>query len=202
MNEAIAAAIEGLDADSKSRETKIGQLKIVYFFLSLEEKISDDGLERLNQLASQMKLSKEDIDSSVEECESTLSQSFDAEDRFDVVRKAIIDTGDSLFGWISKDAEKIQCLWLLVNCAYYDGKYSLNERRLLRNISREWEIKDNVTVLLEMENTAETFFDLIKHKEWIKTTNYPYNYIDGVVKELDKNQQELTNNISLLMSIG
>jgi hypothetical protein len=149
-----------------------------------------------------MKLSKEDIDSSIEECENILAKSFDAEDRFDVVLKAIINIGDSTFGWISRDAERIQCLWLLVNCAYYDGKYSSDEKRLLRNISRDWEIRDNVAVLSEMEDTAETLLDLVKYKEWIQTTNYPYKHIDGVVKELDKNQQELAHNISLLMSIG
>jgi hypothetical protein len=203
MNEAvIMASAIGLDTDSKSVYTRRAQLKIVYLFLSLEEKISNDDLEKLTQFASQMKLSKEDVDYFIKECEDILSKSFDLEDRFDVVRKAIFDIGNSSFDLNGKEAERIQCLWLLVNCAYYDGKYSLNERKLLRNISREWKIRDNVTVLSEMEDTAETILDLVDHKKWIKTTNYSYDYIDGVVKELDKNQQELAANISLMMSIG
>jgi hypothetical protein len=188
--------------DSGSKNTKIGQLQMVYLFLSLEDKISNEGLEKLHNLVSKMKLSKEDEDSIIETSEKILSKSFDKDDRFDVIYEGIIGIVESYFRWADKKAEQKQALWLLINSAYCDGNYTFDKKRLLRTIMRKFNI-DN-SVLAEMEDTAETLLDLENHRTWIKkaSAEYGYDYIDSVIKELDKNKVELANNISLVMSIG
>ena len=179
------------------QKTKTDQLKMVYLFMSIEDKINQENMDQINLLAKDMILSADNVKSAIDACEGILGKAFDKDDRFDLILKNIYD-----FGKGKIEAEKRQTLWMLVNCAFKDGEYSSNERRMLRNLTRDWEIEDNVTVLTEMEDTAEALLALEKHKEWIKTTNYSYEHIHSVVEELDKNKQELAENISLLASIG
>jgi len=186
-----------LNVQEGSIGTRIDQVKSVYLFMSLEGEISKDNEVRIKELANDLKLSISEFPSIVRACENIIGLSFDNDDRFDTILEHLVK-----FGKEKSESEKVQILWLLVNCAFYDGEYNQNKKRFLRKLSRLWEIENNVVILSEMEDTAETLLDLEKHKEWIKTTNYPYDYTHSVVEELDKNKQELANNISLLVSIG
>jgi hypothetical protein len=175
-------------------------LKVAYFFLSVERPISETDIKKIDELGSTVEGYDGIRKSLFNECEKVLSQSFDDTDRFDVIMEGILKTGNASFAGLPKEAEQKRCLWILVNLALYDGVYSETEKKLIRSLMRKWEI--DKSILIEMEDSAETLIEVDKHRSWIKTTNYPYDYVDSVVKEMDKNQHELANNISLLMSIG
>jgi hypothetical protein len=175
-------------------------LKIAYFFLSVDRPINETDIKKIDELGNGIEEYAKIKEAIFGECDKALSQSFDDDDRFDVVLEGILKAEKtSSVGWVEKAVQK-KCLWVLVNLAFYDGSYTENEKRLIRSLMRKWEI--DKSILVEMEDSAETLVDLDRHRTWIKTTNYPYEHLDAVVKELDKNQHELVNNISLLMSIG
>jgi hypothetical protein len=175
-------------------------LKAAYFFLSLDRPISEADIKKIDELGSNVEGYSGIKKSIFNECEKILSRSLDDNDRFDVIMEEILKTGNASFVDLPKEAGQKRCLWILVNLALYDGMYSENEKKIIRSLMRKWEI--DKSILIEMEDSAETLVEVDKNRSWIKTTNYPYDYVDSVVKEMDKNQHELTNNISLLMSIG
>jgi len=176
---------------------KEGQVKMVYLFMSLDGGINEENLVRFNQLTNEMEILGDSREKVIVECEKILGKTFDKEDRIGLIYQSIFNWGKS-----NKETEKIQSLWLLVDSAFFGGIYTSDEKRILRNLSRDWEIEDNVAVLLEMEDTAETILELEKHREWLKTTNYPYDYIRSYDDELEKNKKELVENISLIVCIG
>jgi hypothetical protein len=188
-------------------EDMLPVLKVAYLFLSLDNKVDKTALRKIDELGNDMDNYSDKKDKIIGECEDLISQSFDSTDRYDVIfegiNKIVGNSSNQPFGLLGhpKDyVDKKQCLWILVNLAYFDGSYTDSERKLIRALVRKWEI--DKSILIEMEDTAETLIELNKHKTWIKTTNYPYDYVAGVIKEMDKNQEELSSNISLLMSIG
>ena len=180
-----------------SIDTKIDQLKMIIFFTSIEEDNWQNNLPRIKQLAEDMNLSKKDIDSTIEYCEKSITETINKDFLPGVLRSKITDLGKE-----KENIFKIQSLWLLVNCAYYEGICSTRKKEVLINLTIDWSLPNADTLLLEMEETVVTLTDIKKYKEWIKSTNYPYDYIHSIVAELEKSEQELAQNITLIASIG
>jgi len=180
-----------------SEKSRIDQLKMVYLLMSIGGDISHDDLECIKQLAKDMDLPKDILWSTIDECKEILGKFFDEDRRQNLVYENIYSLGKE-----KNKSERVLSLWLLVDTAFYDEEYSKEEKRLIRKLAGNWEIKDHDSIIIEMEDTADALLDLEKYKEWIKTANYPYDYTNSVVEELDKNKQELANNIALIASIG
>jgi hypothetical protein len=173
--------------DSKDQ----GKLKIIYLFLSLEKTIDSRGIEKFKEAGKVFDGFDDAKEEIIKDCNSLIAQSFDNEDRFDVISEGICKIAELCF--YSNSSIQKECLWSLVNLAFYDGDYSDTERKLLRTLMRKWGI--DKSVLLEMEDTAETLVALDTHRNWIKSTHYSYDYINSIVIELDKNQDEITKNL-------
>jgi hypothetical protein len=179
------------------------KLKIAYLFLAIDGQTDEALLSNFDLLGQKFDDFASARGKIIRWGKQSLTQSIDGKDRDDVISEKIIKLADpqpySYPVHFAKDkAECKQCLWMLVNLAWHDGGCSDKKKKLLRTLMRKWNI--DKSVLLEMEDTAETLSILDHYRTWVKTTEEPYGFIDAVVKELDKNQQEIAENIADLVS--
>jgi len=89
-------------------------------------------------------------------------------------------------------------IWTLINLGFADEEYSEPEQKVVTFLADYWEM--NSAVLSDMVDTAETILALTKQKEWIKTTNKPYDTINEGIKEIDKRIKRMFQNIEVLIS--
>jgi hypothetical protein len=180
------------------------KLKIAYLFLSLGAgcPISDNNCTRFDQLGQNYTGFSDNRRSIISKCNEIINRAIDQNDLYDVISEGIVEQANYSFNTFDSDYDvnTKQCLWLLVNLAFHDGTYTDNEKKIIRSLMRKWNI--DKSILLEMEETAETLFDLDKYRYWMETRNEPYSVIKSYVQELDKNQNELSSNISDLINVG
>jgi hypothetical protein len=198
----------------------VGLFKIAYLFLSLEGEIDKEGLKKFDMLGEKYSNWDAERGDIIGQCKKILSEVPGQANRLlsilgeinEVAHTSLTESpllpiigglglGFGLYnlGKPSQSKRK-NCLWVLVNLAFYDNQYTANEKQLISNLALKWSI--DKSVLSEMEDTAETLIDLDNHRTWIKTTKDSYDYINSVVTELDKNQNELTKNLSEIINIG
>ena len=117
------------------------------------------------------------------------------------ITKLLDDQGSGffLFGSINRDKKtQAKVIWTLINLGYSDDRYSEPEQKVISFLVDYWKM-DN-TVLSDMTDTAETILALTKQKEWIKTTNKPYDIISKFINEIDESINQLFQNIEILIS--
>jgi hypothetical protein len=173
--------------------------KICYLFLSLDEPMTEAHLLKFTKMGENFSGFTESKDGIIAECNRVIGKSIDSDDRYDVISEEIIKIADLLYipGQFVK--EKKQRLWMLETIAWYDGTCTVNEKKLIRALMRKWEI--DPSVLVEMEDTAETLVALDNYRNWIQTKE-PYLFVDSVVKALDKNQTEIGGHIAYTINLG
>lgn len=194
------------------------KLKICYLFLSLEEPMTEANLLKFTQMGENFSGFEESKDAIIAECNQVIDESSDSDERYDVViARKINKLVDSMFDYSSggmftaivaagfgnktmtRETEQKQLLWMLESLAWYDGKCTANEKRIIRDFMSKWGI--DKSVLLEMEDTAETLFMLDNYRTWIKTTGESYDYVNSVIQELDKNQKDISDNIAYTINL-
>jgi hypothetical protein len=175
-----------------------GKQKICYLFLSLDEPMTKANLLKFTLMGENFSGFKESKEAIIAECNRVISKSIDSDDRYDAISEGIEKIVDSMY---PNNVEKKQLLWMLETLAWYDGTCTANEKKLIRTLMRKWEDIDS-SVLIEMEDAAETLVAVDNYRSWIQTTSESYSVIDSVIKELDKNQKEIGDNIAYTINLG
>ncbi len=103
----------------------------------------------------------------------------------------------SIFSGIIRKKRKMLLLWTMVNMSFADQIIAANERQFLvavaHDIDCEWSIVE------QMLDAAKALYALDVQRNWLKTeVSKPYEEIEILVKEFDKNQEIIKNNIAVL----
>jgi hypothetical protein len=174
-------------------------LKLCYLFFSLDKTISKDNLSRFQEIGHHSSLPGLNEEVIISECEQIIAISSSDLNRFAVISeaiKAIAQPNESnalSFSPLSNRSGQLECLWLLECLSWQDGESSENENKIIYGLASQWKI--NETMLLEIEDTARTLYEIDNYRSFLKTTNEPDETLKVLFQELDKNQSEIIDNI-------
>lgn len=196
-------------------DSKKLMLKFAYFFLIADGKITDEENAKFDEiLVSMTKDSNGDVKKSIiEECNQILSQSVDEMDRYEVIReefeRLLPEISDRNGSWgdfeslftryqelEKKDFKKL--LWMCVNISYADGVCSQIEERLLRFLTRR--LKIDISLLLEMEDSAQTLIALEKKQFWAENSDKPYSVVKSIIEEITQDKENVIQSLELLIA--
>ena len=79
-----------------------------------------------------------------------------------------------------------------------DGKYSKEERNLIKFIVRKLDI--DKSIYLELENKMKTLESIDNEEKWIKTVSKPYNVVDKQIKELSNRRETIIKSLKVLIN--
>jgi hypothetical protein len=177
----------------------VNTLKICYLFLSIDNAISEDDLLRFREIGKNSDLIDSHERAIISECEQIIAVSISRSDRFFVISEAIkviIQPNESnafSFSPLSNRLGQRECLWLLECLSWQDGESSENEKRVMRDLASRWKIDDSM--LLEMEDTARTLYEIDNYRSFLETINEPVGAHNVLFHELYNGQKKIIENI-------
>ncbi len=200
---------------------KIEQLKMYYLFMLIDGELTDSEKENFTKLCETMGATGEEIKKVTDFCYGVIPETND-ENYSNIVTIRIFQ----VLGWvedteinlssnktlpiglntkvfhtlfkISNEADCLRFVWTLINLSYSDGNCSEAEKNLINIIAEELRIER--TALLDLEDTAKTMFMLCSQKDWLKTTNKPYDDVTKELTKIDGQIETLAQNIENLIS--
>lgn len=179
------------------------QLKIYYLYMMADGQCTQGENDKFMSICESMGTEETARKEIISFCQEVV-HSTDSDNSSKVIHeitKLLDDQGSSffLFGSINRDKKtQAKVIWTLINLGYSDDRYSDPEQKVIAFLADYWKM-DNA-VLSDMTDTAETILALTKQKEWIKTTNKPYDMISNFISEIDENINQLFQNIEILIS--
>jgi thymidylate synthase len=174
-------------------------LKLCYLFLSLNKAISKDNLLRFNEIARNSNLPQSAQEEIISNCEKLIEASLSERNRFTVIFEAIKEitrpneSSVLSFSPLSNRSGQRECLWLLECLSWQAGTSAENEREIIRSLAVQWKIDE--AMILEMEDTARTLYEIDSYRSFLKNTNEHYDTINALLQELDKSQSEIIGNM-------
>ncbi len=204
-----------------SNYDKIEQLKMYYLFMLIDGELTNSEKDNFTKLCETMEATSEEIKEVTDFCYSIIPQITD-ENYSNIVTIRILQ----ILGWventeinlsynksfpiglyatafhstlkISNEADCLRFVWTLINLSYSDGNCSEAEKNLIDIIAEELRIES--TALLDLKDTAKTMYMLCKQKDWLKTTNKPYDDVTKELAKIDGQIEILAQNIENLIS--
>ncbi len=175
---------------------KLKQLKICFLFMCADGEISPAETSYIDDIISKEDLSESDIEEFQDFCKEMkpkvpFSKPKKAIDKIDKVLEEY--TPDRM-----DETMKAQTIWTLINLGYADGEYCKAEKKVVKHLVKRWEI--DPVLVAEFNDTAETILALTKQKEWIQTTSRPYEEIDGMIQEINRNIASMFENVEISIS--
>lgn len=186
-----------------AEEEKVEQLKIYLLFMQADGDSSKSEMKYLEDIVSKMDLS----DSGRQEFQAFLGQLLMKP--LDKGSSSAIHEIEQLLGEkeencnydflrYSIDNNKMlqaQTIWTLINLGYADKEYSKPEKEIVNYLVERWEM--DPALVFELNDTADTILALTSQKEWVKSTTKPYEEIDSIAREIEKNIAYMFKNIEI-----
>jgi hypothetical protein len=180
-------------------------LRLCYLFFSLDKTISKDNLSIFKEICHNSGLPEFNEEAIISECEQIIAMNSPDYDRFAVISEAIKvitepnESNALSFSPLSNRSGQRECLWLLECLAWQDGESSENEKKIIHRLASQWKIDGDV--LLEIEDTAQTLYEIDNYRSFLKTTHESAETLKILFQELDKNQSKLIDNIFETLNI-
>lgn len=206
MNENFAMSKVGTEVFNGlfSRMNKnFAMSKVVYFFLLADGKATEEEISKFDELLKALNVS--DKESITNQCNQVLSQSLDESDRYEVIKEGlekILPDGSDVYNTHSEissftTAESRKLLWMCVNISYSDGVCSDIEEKLLRYVARRLGI--DISILVEMEDSAMTLSALENKKTWAKNCGQSYIATKAIIDEIDHDKENVIKSLDVLI---
>jgi hypothetical protein len=183
------------------------KLQMVFMFLLLTQKATKGFYASFDKICCGFSGYNKIRSSIIEECLAVYKRKISKHDdkkRIEELKKEIMSAAKDAFSSYDEHTTRSQlkCFWLLTLAAFYFGNVSDNTMEILSKLSKEWNIKSDVSA--ELIDTAETFKALEEHKKWLfdlkKTGNYPSGLFNAELNEICKNWKELNQSIFFLVN--
>lgn len=173
-------------------------LKCAYFMMSADGKITPSELQKFDIFGKEYDEFENDRNSIISECEEEIKRLGIKE----AIKSCLPGAkNSSLFAFLelllTKDHHKRYMLWMLVNIAYADGEYAAAEKELVRYAAKEMEMDESL--VLEMEDSAETLLALKKKEKFIAERKSSPAALE---KNIKKDWDDVINSIHALVLIG
>ena len=183
----------------------LDKLKIYYLCMMADGEVSANEQEIFTKICKSSNISDTAKVNIISECESKVGVlSDDNSDKIiEIIGEIIYDEFDLFL--IENGADDIKCyidkgnqttlLWNLINLSYADSDYSESEQKIINFFAKTFQFSE--TILLDMQDTAETMLALMKKKEWAKSLSY--EKADCEIKQIEKDMSKLHDNMKLLI---
>lgn len=173
-------------------------LKIIYYLIAVDGKIANDELAEFDEIG---KATDKNYDSYkkeiISECKKNIEKSFDNDDYYDNIRdnvSKLIFSNNSAEDGISPKT----VLWNLIVVAYSENDYSDVEKKLIRSVSRDFNI-DN-SVVHELENSMETEKALEKEEKELGNNSRPYSVVNKEIEEIKIRKETIFQNVNNIIA--
>lgn len=182
---------------------------LIYLLMSVDGEISEIESTRFDELLEAYKL-KAEKNSLIGLAQDILAQlppeeKKNMESLYALYKETMMKSSSGRIGipfvlrTMSREHKRL-LIWTMVNMAFADQIIATNERQLLVAVAHandcEWSIVE------QMLDAAKALYALDVQRNWLKTeTSKPYEEIETLVKELDKNQEVIKNNIAVLFEV-
>ena len=171
-----------------TRVAKEDAIKIVYYLMAVDGKICQAEEEKFDSIAKELDAGFDSYRSAlIAFCENQLNKVIDENEYYDVIQEgvgeAIDNSGTDDSGWSFWDTyigNKI-IVWDLLTIAFSDDRYSPEERKLIKYVTRRLNL--DKAIFLEMENTIKALNALEREEKWLRTTTKPYGEIERLINE-------------------
>ena len=179
------------------------QLKIYYLFMLADGKCSADEKEKFTSICKSMDVNDDEKKEVIGFCENLINVS-GSDNSARVIREItnlLAEEGKGIFfgGSLNKNkCKQVESMWTLINLGYADAEYSEAEKKVVSFLTDYWEI--DAPTLADLNDTAETVLALTRQKDWVKTTNKPYDVVSANIAEIDEAVSRMAKNIEILIS--
>lgn len=186
---------------------KLKQLKIYFFFMYVDGKISPAETRCLNEILTKSDLSKKSLQEFQNFCSQKAYEMSIGNPKIiipeidKILRKKSSDpfvSKDKYSYRLSSEVMEAQTIWTLINLGYADSEYSESEKQITDHLIRLWKI--NPDLVAEFNDTADAIFACTLQKQWIQNTTRPYTEINNIVQELDRNITTMLVNVEMSIS--
>lgn len=171
------------------------QLKIYYLFMLADGKCSAGEKMKFTSICKSMNIDDNYKKEVIDFCENAIHIS--SSDNSAKVIREIVKLLAKEENNINK-CKQVETVWTLINLGYADMEYSEAEKKVVSFLTDYWEI--DALTLADLNDTAETVLTLTRQKEWVKTTNKPYDVISANIAEIDKAISRMAKNVEILIS--
>ncbi len=158
-------------------------LQVFYLLMAVDGSIDAEELDRFVSIGNELDSSFEEHRSVIiDDCESVIGKSVDSEDRYDLVHDKV---GDILRSSSAEGKNVINgklLLWDLLVIAYSNEKFSKDEERLIRYITRVLDV--DPVIISEMELAIKTVKAIEEEEAFLKNSDRRYAEIEPKLDEL------------------
>ena len=172
--------------------------KIYYYLMYVDGKVTDEEIGRFEEIGKEIDEDFEKYkDEIIKECKEQISKAKDSRYLYDRIQEGVENELKYQFDDCSWNVSAKLIVWNMLTIAYSDQEYAETERNLIKYVACRTNV-DSV-YLLEMENLLKAAKAVEKEKEWIKTTDKPYEEIHTIVDELDVRKATIFNSVKQLI---
>lgn len=175
-------------------------IKIYSYLMIADGEISEKEKEKLTDIGRDL---IEEFDKHknalIKECQGNLEKVENPEDYGATIEDAIEDILLDYSNIRMPEVSPKQLIWNMLAIAISDKKYEESEKKLLRFISRKFNI--DKAILFEMESSMFTALDIEKEIEWLKTTDKPYVEIETMINNLKAREEAIAEGVYCLIAL-
>ena len=198
INNAVTSMKKEEVAEPTSFLTTEDALKVFYYLMSADGKMTEDEMEQFEQIGREademFSYHKAEI---VMQCDENIGKETDPDFYMDnLIRcasEAIQHSQQTAEGTVSEK----NLLWNMLSIAFADGNYAIEEKRFIKAITNVLKIEDSVTQ--EMVNAIKTMLALGSEEEWLKKEDRKYSEIEPHLKEIAKRKNAVMQGVRALI---
>lgn len=186
--------------------SKEDAIKIIYYLMAVDGKICQAEEAKFDAIANELDASFGNYKNKIiSECQTQLEKVIDPEEYYDVIQEGVCNAIDNSgspstsFDFYSSKVSNRVVVWNLLTIAFSDGKYTNEERKLLKYVVRRMNV--DKSIFLEMENTIKALFSIDNEINWIKGTSKSYAAIEAIVNELEDRRGVINNSMKELITL-
>lgn len=178
-------------------------LQIVYYLMAADGDICQNEEEKFDAIGQEWDEDfKEEKVGIIEKCQEQLDKVIDEDEYYDVVREGVeecLQEGMLEYEWEAwgRNIDGGILVWDLLTIAFSDEKYTEEERKLIKLVTRKLDL--DKTLFLEMENSIKAIFALDREEAWVKATNRPYSTIEALIKEISNRREVIMKSVDELI---
>ena len=192
--------------ENVTRVSKEDAIKIVYYLMAVDGEICQAEEDKFDAIANEI---DSEFDSYrthlITACQNQLNKVIDHDEYYEVIQEGVgaaIDnsgTDDTSWSiWESRVSNKL-IVWNLLTIAFSDNRYSYDERKLIKYVTRRLNL--DKAVFLEMENTIKALNALEREEKWLRTTTKPYGEIEKLINELQDRKNVISQSAKDLIAL-
>lgn len=192
--------------ENVTRVSKEDAIKIVYYLMAVDGEICQTEEDKFDAIANEI---DSEFDSYrthlITACQNQLNKVIDNDEYYEVIQEGVgaaIDnsgTDDTSWSiWESRVSNKL-IVWNLLTIAFSDNRYSYDERKLIKYVTRRLNL--DKAVFLEMENTIKALNALEREEKWLRTTTKPYGEIEKLINELQDRKNVISQSAKDLIAL-